>query len=533
MRTDQELLNLSQKYKLKDSTNIDSSPNELRGSDLLNSLSENENFSMPGVPVKKDFTDKLGEFGSQAGRSIWRTAETIQNIPRQALGMDKLMLPEELTRKGTTPTEKAGGAFGEAIQYLTPMGAETAAAKGATLLGKLLSKAPKLVQSTSKLGVKSLVGGTEFAGKTALMGGDKKEVTEAGAFGFATPLALKSAQVILKPVVSVVSRLFSGLGAGLSGVSNDTLKTIASNPKVASDISKKILSSGQESILENNARTIMNGVSKIKKEASSMYGKGLENLKTVDIKPSVIAKNTLSVLDKNGIKIINDKIDLSASEILDTKIQNRAKELLNQINEQTTADGKNLRSLMEKIESSKFKSGLQDPNRMSFNVLLNDLSKGLRNSINESTDKLKQINKKYSADMDLSNSIQDIFGDIKFKNTSELNNVARKLENLFSQKGLDPKTVDNFLVRIGVSPSEFKTSEAVRKITTKTTGANTKGLSVGEIFQQITSSVVTPRAVRNIAIATGLTKDVIEKVVKNYSPGARKAVITGLIEANK
>jgi len=82
--------------------------------------------------------------------------------------------------------------------------------------------------------------------------------------------------------------------------------------------------------------------------------------------------------------------------------------------------------------------------------------------------------------------------------------ASQKLETVFAQKGLAPDVVDNFLERIGVSSKDFKTTEAVRQITNKATGANTKGLSIGEITQQLTSSIVTPTMVKNLAVITGL-----------------------------
>ena len=100
--------------------------------------------------------------------------------------------------------------------------------------------------------------------------------------------------------------------------------------------------------------------------------------------------------------------------------------------------------------------------------------------------------------MQLVEAVEDIFGKVDYKNLSEVVNASKKLETLFAQKGLAPDVVDDFLKRIGISSADFRTTEAVRQITDKTTQANTKGLSVGELMQQITSSVITPQLVRDV-----------------------------------
>lgn len=434
----------------------------------------------------------------------------------QSMAEKKAGFKEGSFTTATTKAEKAGKFVEQVAEFAVPL--------------SKVSKATKLLPKATKLATKALTSSGVASAQEGKIG---KGALIAGTTEAVLPGATKLASKAISPATNVIKRLFTGLGSSLSGVSTDSIKTIASNPKTAQSVSKKImekgLEKGQEAILENNAKTILNGVSRIRQEARSAYGKGLETLKGIDIKPEIIAKNTVSSLEKNGIKVLDDGIDLSGSEIFDTRIQERAREVINNINGQTTANGKGLRSVLDKVESSKFKSGLQDPDRMAYNVLMSDLSKGLKNSINESTDKLKMINKKFSADMDLADGIQKILGKVKFKNTSELNAVAKKLELLFSQKGLDQRTVNDFLKRIKVDTSEFKTSEAVRQIMTKTTGANTKGLSPVEVTQQITSAVVTPNAVKNIAIATGLAENIIKEITSKLSPTVRATIIKSLL----
>ena len=132
--------------------------------------------------------------------------------------------------------------------------------------------------------------------------------------------------------------------------------------------------------------------------------------------------------------------------------------------------------------------------------------------------------------MNLTEAIEGIFGKVNFKNTKELNNIARKLESLFSKKGLDPKTLDDFLTKLDLDPSDFKTSEAVRQIATKKTGANTKGLSISEILQQVSSAVITPKAIQDISIATGLSSKILDTIIKNTTPSVRSLIIKSILE---
>jgi hypothetical protein len=217
------------------------------------------------------------------------------------------------------------------------------------------------------------------------------------------------------------------------------------------------------------------------------------------------------------------------SEILEPKIAERAISLIDDINAQTTANGKSLRNLMQKLDSSKFKSAL-DPDRQAFNNLVRDLSSGLKEAINESTNKLGKINAAYSKDLQLTEAMEDIFGGVNYKNISEIMGISKKLETLFAQKGLAPQYINDFLTRIGISPSEFKAGEAVRQIMTKTTGSNVKGLSIGEMVQQVTSAVISPDLVKRVAIATGYSEQVLKPLLEKTAPSARGALIKFLTE---
>jgi hypothetical protein len=81
----------------------------------------------PVIPqtAKTNFLDKIGEVGSQGGRSVLRAIEGVSDIGQKTLGRvvgvkEPSKLPSELTRKGITPAEKAGGFIGEVAVAAIP-----------------------------------------------------------------------------------------------------------------------------------------------------------------------------------------------------------------------------------------------------------------------------------------------------------------------------------------------------------------------------------------------------------------------------
>jgi len=421
-------------------------------------------------------------------------------------------LQEGFKEQGQKTKLGTAGFMGEQVaEYLLP---QTKITKGANLLTR-----------GTQLGSRAL-------GSASIASAQEGKIGKETAIAGGTELLLPGVGKVLKPVTNVIGRLFNGLGAGLSGVGSEAIETIYKNPKRAIEVSQRIIKEGQESILEGNAKTILEGVSKIRQEARNAYGKGLEALSKTDIKPKQIFDNTVDILKKKGITFTKTGINMSDSEIFNPTIQKRAKELITELNGLVNTDGKRLKTFLDKLDAKKFLKST-DPDRLAFNSLVKDLSNGIKKAIGESTNKLNTINKKFSTDMSLVEAMEGIFGKVNFKNTKELNRVAKGLENLFSQKGLDPKTVTNFLNRIGIDDQAFRTSEAVRDIVTKKTGVNTKGVSFAEFTQQLTSSVITPKTVKNIAIITGLAENTIKNIIEKTAPTARASIIKMLIESNK
>lgn len=462
--------------------------------------------------------------------------EELKEKPKTSLG-------QKILNAGTS-VSKFVGAEGIAEQY----GSTIAKAQANTEQERNLVESPslkKVVGSAIQTGANLIPGagkGVGLLGK-ALIGGGTGLAFDVGSqlqnnqtikpdIGTAVGAALPVAGAVIKPVTKIVGRLFKGLGSGLSGVSTDTIEKIISNPETAQKVSDRLAKSGNSKILEENTRKVVNGVSTIKREASDAYAKGMDALSEIDIVPDNIKTGVVGALEKNGISVLDDGISFSGADFLDTNVQKKAQNVIDLINEAKDLTGTGVRKLMDVVENSKFKSA-PDGERQAFNALMNDIKDGLREGVSKSTTKLDEINAKYSQDLQLAETIEDIFGNVQYKNLPELVKASKKLETLFAQKGLAPDVVDDFLTRIGENADDFKTSEAVRQITNKSTGANTTGLSVGELVQQATSSVITPKMVKNISIYTGLAEKKVIPFLRQLSKPARNTVIQALVQASQ
>lgn len=349
--------------------------------------------------------------------------------------------------------------------------------------------------------------------------------------GTAVGAGLPIVGAAIKPVKAILGRLFKGLGSGLSGVSTNSIDEIIANPQKAVQISQQLAKSGNDKVLEENARQIINGVSSIRQNARKAFGEGLDTLASTDIQPAVFREQTQKVLDKYGSALQDGQRVLSNVEFTDPKNIQRASGLIDELSN-AKLDGKSLRKLADDIENAAYKVATSDE-RLSFNVFIKDLSSGLKDAITNSTDKLDEINRAFSQDMQLAEAVQNIFGKVNFKNLPEVVRASQKLEGLFAQKGLAPGVVDTFLTKIGINPNDFRTSEAVRQISNKVTGANTKGLSIGEIIQQVTGAIVTPNAVKNLSILTGMAEQKLLPFFNQLKPAARNIVIQALLQANQ
>ncbi len=405
-----------------------------------------------------------------------------------------------------------------------PSGAAYKATRGLGFITRIRNG--KRVLDFRKISGLGATGGTTG---TILGGGDIDKDT---AIGAGVDVALPVFGKLTKPAFNFVRRLFKGMGSGLSGVSTDAIDTMVQNPKKALEVSKHLDEVGNFKVLEDNAKVILNGVSKVRQGARKAYGDALEGLKEVDIKPTTFRQATQSFLDSVQSSVEGGVRTIKNVEFENPKNIKRATELIDEL-QNVKLDGKSLRAFMKKVGDRAYKTTGTDSEKLAFNAFIKNMENSVKKAISQSTNKLDDINKTFSQDMQLAEAVESILGKAKFKNTKEVADAARKLDGLFSKKGLDPKIVDDFLTRIGVSPEDFRTTEAVRQIMNQAQGKNTMGTNPFEVAQRLTAALVTPESVKKISIATGLASKVIQTIVDTVEPTARVTLIKALVDSQK
>lgn len=431
------------------------------------------------------------------------TLKGVKAITGKDYGTKETFFQDPNTLKAQGTAEKIGK-FGEQVaEFALPGGA--------------VSKATKALPFIARTGAKALTSG---AVATAQSG----EIGKESAIAAGTEAAIPIVGKIIKPAVKFMRTLLKGTGSALSGAPAEAIEQIYKNPKIALQTAKEIRKTGGAKILEKNALTVREGIAGIKSNARKLYGEGLEQLKKEDIDPTKFRGNIQPTLDKFGVISEKGTRKLGNVEFTEPKNIKKATELINKINK-AELDGVSLRKLADDIENSKFKTATSDE-RLSFNAFIKDLSDSVKNAINSSTNKLNEINETFSGDMQLAEATEDILGDVKYtKNLGEINKTAKKLEALFTEKGLDPKTVDDFLEKIGISSGGFKSTEAIRQLSEKSFSVNTMGTSPFEIIRAFTASVVSPKMVGQIAARLGLAENIVKEMSEKLSPATRGVII--------
>lgn len=407
---------------------------------------------------------------------------------------------------------------------------------GKAVLGSAIQSGANLIPGLGEGNIIARTGAGLAAGY-AMDTGSKLQNNDpaAGQPGVATAVggALPLAGVVAKPATAFIGRLFKGLGSELSGVSSKTIGQILNNPKAAQKASDLIKKSGQSHLLEENAKAIVNGISGIKKEAGSTFGKAMEGLQKEDINPKSFRDSIQPVLDKFG-STLNPETNtrtLNNVEFDDPKNLNKAGELIDKLSN-TELDGVSLRKLSDDIENSKYKTAMSDERR-SFNAFAQELSGAVKGAISKSTSKLDDANKAYSHDMQLAQMAEGEFGKVKFRNLPELVKTSKQVDQLFQKGGIAPEKINDFLTRAGIDPTAFNSSEAMRQISNQEGGKNSVGTNFSEMLRGITSAVITPKMVGDVATLTGLGKEIVEPFLKGLKTPARNALLQALVQSEQ
>jgi hypothetical protein len=375
-----------------------------------------------------------GQMALGALKSIGKTA--ISTAELGASGLDylegkltgktidstKILEPIKEKLQPTNTLQKIGGFAGEVAQYLTPIGAETAGVKATTIIGKLLSK--------------SAISGAEFAGKTALMTGDRKQAKEAGIIGAVTPPVLK---VSGKATKFAFGEVLPSVLSGMTGIAPDAIKAAFKNPiQVAEYMSKRVIPVDvrEKAVvsLDKYARNVgdafeagLNALKKTNKTGVSDYP-NIQLTKTVND----ATKGIPSVFRRFAVGVKQDGLNFSKSAIVKAGEQKNLQEVYNTIKNQDDFSVLGIQRVAARINAlSKFTEGAKEES----SAIIGSIHSIYDDAIQKSFPGLGKIRAEYAADKQIISGIDNILKSAKddITNPTVSTNVAKKLVNLFNE----------------------------------------------------------------------------------------------------
>jgi hypothetical protein len=461
----------------------------------------------------------------ETGRDITRQAGNIGlSVGAKIMGKDEKAMEYLDRAKKAVETPGDYGYLGE-VQGIS--GLKDAVATGVeagTTLGTLTTKVPATILSRALFyGASGAVGA---GSKKVQEGGDLGEVAGAtakgGIFGASFPVVIGGINsLVMKPTMY----LLKALGAGLSGQSSKALSATYKGASVAQQTQKEIAKSGTANVFRKNAQIIMGGISKIKNEAKILYGKAMEALGASDVDDVAIKQGANDFFTKNGISVQGNKINLEGTEIVSPEIRKKLADVIIKINQGKVKTGADLRNLVSTVDKYLFKTPGSDADRLAYNQLLLGLKNSLISSIKDPNGILAKANEAYSKDFQIAETMEDIFGKVQFKNSSELLAISKKLDGLFSMKGLSEDYIEQFFKRIGIDVTGFRASQAVAQTATRGVTQNAPGVSIGEATGIVTSSILRPDVIQNIAIKSGIAAEKLKPLLEKMAPAKFQALM--------
>lgn len=422
--------------------------------------------------VAQSATRSLQNIGMGVGRAV--------GLPTEGFGFD------ESTFQADTRAERVGQFTGDILQHV------------------LAAKA------TGGLGTAGFIAGQ--AGVGGARTGTARGAVESGV-----------AAAVVPPLMRGVGKLVSGVltkwSAGLTNLPTNkgvqAIQTIFQNPQKAEQAFTELKKEGGTKILQKNAKTIVNGVSTIKREARAEFGRTLEGLGKIDLPREQLQTTLEATLREVGITMQKGKIVAGQSEIISPAIRRKLESLLTSLNKAPMASGKDARNFINVIEKAKFSvSAKTDADRLAYNAVLNKLKESTLGVVDTATGgKIGAMNTAFSEQMQLTEAMESIFGKIQYRSAKELLKTANKLDQLFTQKPASVDVINRFLTRLGVDPSDLMVSESVRQIGAAPAvgGGTTPGL-IGRAVDTATRPMDVARLAQRTGIATETLRPIFDRL---------------------
>jgi len=391
---------------------------------------------IPFAPIQS-YGKKVTDFQEQGKMPAWMNFATQQ--------------PEVLKPKGSA--EKFGYGAEQIGEFFLPTGAST---KSAQLAGKILpkietglTKLDKIIKGTVKLGAKSAVSATEFAGKTALQTGDLKATTQSGLIGAFTPPVVKGITTVAKKIAPVAASVM----AEMTGKEPQHIIRAFKNPVVvAKRMAEKVIPlrvrekaiKSLDSFKQSYGKTFDEGLVSLQKDIKRwgvMFNVGVrkENQALIaegwlsDVRKGLVKELRnlrVSVID-NGKKLDFDKLNSSVTSGGERK---NLQMIWDTINEQSFKNmtPKDVQAVAARINSLiNFEKGTKTINSLAASKMHTAYGEFIKDLYPD----LYKIRKDFSASQQIYEGIDEILRSVKneIANPIAVTGAAKKLSNVFAE----------------------------------------------------------------------------------------------------
>lgn len=373
-------------------------------------------------------------------------------------------------------------------------------------------------------GVQGLIpGGKTGKESVATPFGDVKPYSELSS-GEATMGAVEAGLTVLpvekavSPIIKPVTKFFSGfakrLGGSLSGKGVSVIEKIIENPQAA-----KIGLRGDEvEVLKKTASSARTGVKQLSQKSGQDYEKAIDALPEVaNIDVNKLVNKITTKFDDFGIKLENGTLDFSTSPLDEAqeRVVTKMWDLMKQPRKYDNP--KDLNNLARQI--SKFRK-TTDPE---LNNIVDATRRAIRDTVSEEVPELRTALQKYSKEQDFLDAVES---ELSIKgatdSTEGILQTSRKLQTVFnSNKELTRQLLSEFEGKTG---KDLLATEAGRQIASAPSRAQ---VSIGDVARNIVQTVIPPKAVGEIAVAVGVSKQKIKPFVSllnQFAPAERIAI---------
>jgi uncharacterized protein YfkK (UPF0435 family) len=286
------------------------------------------------------------------------------------------------------------------------------------------------------LAVKSVVGGGEFAGKTAVMGGSEEDIKEQGIIGAVTPPALKVAGTLTKGFFTKAVPEVLGM---TTGINPEILKAAFKNPKemarlMSEGVIPQKVREAAISALETFSRSVQNkfgeGLSKLSKvspESGALQGK-FKNVVTQ-------AKEMIpDYFKKFNIAIENGKLDFDKynSAIVSTAEQANIQKIWDTFQKQTDFSPAGTQAIAARLEAlTKYTDG--PATRKS--ALIGKIKSDFQSAIKDVYPDLHGIRGEFAAKQQMIKGMREVLspGKNATENPTKIVSIVRRLTDIFHQ----------------------------------------------------------------------------------------------------